>query len=130
MWKLLPVLFGLFFLSACEYIRPDNSVSAEQVQAEEERPTIFVYVTGTVEADRMNCAIQNMAYATAYKNIDVTIYYFSSTKELIRAEQHLLDVTAAPSAVTPYLLAINQPPMNFSSIYISVKNAEPVSAQP
>lgn len=114
-------------LSACSFFDKDKSLSAEQIQAEEERPFIFIDITGNVEPDRITCQITNNAAATTYKNIDVTIHYFMDTRELIRSEHHVLEATVGPKSTVKHIIAINPPPIHYSIVYYSVKNAEVVT---
>ncbi|HRF76835.1 MAG TPA: hypothetical protein PLJ00_16405 [Chitinophagales bacterium] len=121
------LFFVTVFFSSCEYLNFNNKISAEQIQAEEERPFIFIDITGNVEPDRITCQITNNAAATTYKNIDVTIHYFMDTRELIRSEHHVLEATVGPKSTVKHIIAINPPPIHYSIVYYSVKNAEVVT---
>lgn len=121
------LFFVTVFFSSCEYLNFNNKISAEQIQAEEERPFIFIDITGNVEPDRITCQITNNAAATTYKNIDVTIHYFMDTRELIRSEHHILEATVGPKSTVKHIIAINPPPIHYSIVYYSVKNAEVVT---
>lgn len=121
------LFFVTVFFSSCEYLNFNTKISAEQIQAEEERPFIFIDITGNVEPDRITCQITNNAAATTYKNIDVTIHYFMDTRELIRSEHHVLEATVGPKTTVKHIIAINPPPIHYSIVYYSVKNAEVVT---
>ena len=121
------MFFVTVFFSSCEYLNFNTKISAEQIQAEEERPFIFIDITGNVEPDRITCQITNNAAATTYKNIDVTIHYFMDTRELIRSENHVLEATVGPKTTVKHIIAINPPPIHYSIVYYSVKNAEVVT---
>ena len=121
------LFFVTVFFSSCEYLNFSTKISAEQIQAEEERPFIFIDITGNVEPDRITCQITNNAAATTYKNFDVTIHYFMDTRELIRSEHHVLEATVGPKTTVKHIIAINPPPIHYSIVYYSVKNAEVVT---
>ena len=106
------LFFVTVFFSSCEYLNFNTKISAEQIQAEEERPFIFIDITGNVEPDRITCQITNNAAATTYKNIDVTIHYFMDTRELIRSEHHVLEATVSPKTTLKHIIAINPPPIH------------------
>ena len=126
--KVVGLLFFItVFFSSCEYLNFNTKISAEQIQAEEERPFIFIDITGNVEPDRITCQITNNAAATTYKNIDVTIHYFMDTRELIRSEHHVLEATVGPKTTVKHIIAINPPPIHYSIVYYSLKNAEVVT---
>lgn len=126
--RLLIIIIILFTLnSSCKYFSPEKKITATQIQAEELRPFIFINIEGNVEPDRITCMITNNATVTGYKNIAVSIHYFTDTHELIRSEDYILETTVAPKTQVKHIIAVNPPPNNFNSVYFSIKKAEIIS---
>ena len=122
-------LIGFITFSSCELLSVNNKISPEQIKAEETRPFIYLDITGDIESDRITCQITNIAQATTYKNIDVTVHYFRDNRELIRSDHHILQTTVGPKSSNKHIIAITPPPLQYSLVYYSIKDAEVVPTE-
>ncbi len=104
--------------------RTDSQIKSDRLQAEQQSPTMYLNVTGQIAEDRINCNIENLAKEASYTNIVIGVNYFTENRELIRSDIHTINQIVAPSSVATYTLAINPPPLNYASIYISTRGAE------
>lgn len=131
MKKIAFILFAIFILLSCDKSVKQNTEAPGDISLVQEKdsPLLFMDVEGKIRTDIetnkriLYGTISNTAMQTKFKDVELTIKYYSQTNDLIETSDIIVYKFFEPDTRTKFELSVN-PPDSMLTCEVEVKNAK------